>query len=108
MHSYGCATYLLHRDRRVVLFPVHGDFWHPDLEICAHQERFYGSLKKHCWNDLIVLRKGARCLAAALFNITNEMTTMGREARVRPGKSRTRVYKGGYQRAFPACPVPCC
>ena len=55
----------------VTLVPVHGPFWHESMEICFNRMRFYGS-GKHCWNDLLVIRRESRCVKEMLIeNLTN-------------------------------------
>ena len=108
MYSLGYNTYLLHGGRRnMTLFPVYGSFWHDDLEICAHRERFYGTTKWHCWNDLLVVRRANECLRTGLLAATNEQTSAGylrRRDKARGMNVATAALVGGYGRAFPACP----
>lgn len=72
MGRLGYDTYLVHAGNPALgglaLLPVYGDFWHPDLEICANRSRIYGRTLSHCWNDLLVVRRSNRCLKEALFN----------------------------------------
>jgi len=67
MGEYGYDTYLINAaPSRVVLVPVHGHFWHDDLEICANRERYYGSWGQWCWNDVLVVKRGS-CAKHVLF-----------------------------------------
>ena len=80
--GYGYDTYLINAGDAtsgVVLVPVHGDFWHNDLEICFNRSHFYQ--KSHCWNDLLAVRQGDTCVREALFGNALRRTheSLGRE-----------------------------
>ena len=63
-------------DHAITLVPVHGGFWRPQLEICLHQQSFYGG--NTCWNDVLVARRDNRCLKRALLrNITGTEQRFG-------------------------------
>ena len=71
----GYDTYLLHAipvyarttSKNVTLIPVHGKFWNASLEVCADRARFYRSYK-HCWNDLLVIRRCSHCVRRNIFD----------------------------------------
>ena len=93
LDAFGYDTYLLH-GRPVTLVPIFGPFWTPALEICADRRRFYGTTKLHCWNDLLVVRRGNKCLRNAILESTNGLSGDRAQRKI--------------ERAFPACPVQCC
>jgi len=87
LYAHGYHTYLIHAaparwmgktQRRtlnrfknepvITLLPVYGRFWHPAFEICADRKRFYKHLG-HCWNDLLVVRRGNRCVKQRILKL---------------------------------------
>ena len=60
LDEMGYDVYLLHAEgsgRTVTAVPVHGRFWHPDMEICFNRALFYGNWGSWCWNDLLVVSR---------------------------------------------------
>lgn len=95
--GYGYDTYLINAGDAtsgVVLVPIHGDFWHNDLEICFNRSHFYKN--SHCWNDVLAVRQGDTCVREALFGNALRWTheSRGREVDARrmggaTGRSKT-------------------
>lgn len=86
MSSVGYDTYLLHGGSRavpqVVLVPVHGPYWHPDLEICNDHTRFF---PQPCYTDLLVVRRGNTCMRNALHrHVLPATASRGQNTRWQP------------------------
>ena len=102
MSALGYDTYLTHGGKLgATLFPVYGAFWHDDFEICDRPKKVYGG-KWHCWNDLLVVRRGNVCLRSKLMKATNERVLPGHPA-PRGARHVGKLVGGVFRRAFPAC-----
>ena len=72
MFGLGYDTYLFHTStlrnlsNAISLFPVYGDFWRRELEICAHPKDFYPG--RWCWNDLLVIKRTSKCIKQVIFD----------------------------------------